>query len=151
MKDPGLLLDFVEDRAVEGEAGHDSFAVEGESDDRLFEIDRTQVDTAAPVDESDGAVDAHLPLVTASKAVESFGCQENDDDGAFLRSGLEADGGGEHGVVFDDFVVNDQATLTMRLSAGQQGNLRPDAVLKALGLDEEGWRQIERAKLIFNI
>ena len=47
--------------------------------------------------------------------------------------------------------TGDQATLTMRLSAGQQGNLRPDAVLKALGLDEGGWRQIERTKLIFNI
>ena len=43
-----------------------------------------------------------------------------------------------------------EATLTMRLSAGQQGNLRPDAVLKALGVDE-GWQQIARTKLIFSI
>ena len=47
-------------------------------------------------------------------------------------------------------VNKNEAILTMRLSAGQQGNLRPDAVLKALGLDD-GWRQIERTKLIFNI
>ncbi len=47
-------------------------------------------------------------------------------------------------------VNKDEASLTMRLSAGQQGNLRPDAVLKALKLDD-GWRQIERTKLIFNI
>ena len=46
--------------------------------------------------------------------------------------------------------TQNEATLTMRLSAGQQGNLRPDAVLKALQLDD-GWRQTERTKLIFNI
>ncbi len=49
-----------------------------------------------------------------------------------------------------DAMNNGEATLTMRLSAGQQGNLRPDAVLKALDLDET-WRQIERVKLIFGI
>jgi radical SAM-linked protein len=38
--------------------------------------------------------------------------------------------------------------LQMRLSAGQQGNLRPEAVLKALGL-EDCWAEIERTRLIF--
>ena len=46
--------------------------------------------------------------------------------------------------------VNDDAVLEMRLSTGQHGNLRPDAVLAAMGLNE-AWYQIERTKLIFNI
>ncbi len=43
-----------------------------------------------------------------------------------------------------------EATLAMRLSAGQQGNLRPDAVLHALGI-RNTWYQAERTKLIFDI
>jgi hypothetical protein len=48
---------------------------------------------------------------------------------------LEAVGGG-------------QAVLWMRLSAGQRGNVRPDAVLSALGLGN-AYAQIERTKLLF--
>jgi radical SAM-linked protein len=40
------------------------------------------------------------------------------------------------------------AQLQMRLSAGQSGNLRPEAVLKALGL-EGCWSEVERTALIF--
>jgi len=40
------------------------------------------------------------------------------------------------------------AVLTMRLAAGSRGNLRPDAVLEALGLGR-AWKQIERTKLHF--
>jgi hypothetical protein len=36
----------------------------------------------------------------------------------------------------------------MRLAAGQQGNLRPEAVLEALGLTGS-WAEIERTRLIF--
>jgi hypothetical protein len=36
----------------------------------------------------------------------------------------------------------------MRLAAGQFGNLRPEDVLKALGL-AENWAEIERKRLIF--
>ncbi len=36
----------------------------------------------------------------------------------------------------------------MRLTAGQYGNLRPETVLKALGL-EDNWAEIERTRLIF--
>lgn len=41
-----------------------------------------------------------------------------------------------------------QAHLHMRLTAGQFGNLRPEAVLKALGL-ADNWAEIERTRLIF--
>lgn len=41
-----------------------------------------------------------------------------------------------------------QVTLFMRLAAGQQGNLRPEAVLEALGLTGS-WAEIERTRLIF--
>lgn len=41
-----------------------------------------------------------------------------------------------------------QAVLSMRLSAGQHGSVRPDAVLTALGL-EGAPTQVERTKLIF--
>jgi radical SAM-linked protein len=40
--------------------------------------------------------------------------------------------------------------LAMRLSTGQQGNLRPDAVMQALNLGDI-WYEVERLKLIFNI
>lgn len=38
--------------------------------------------------------------------------------------------------------------LTMRLAAGSLGNLRPEEILKALGLGEN-WAEIERTRLIF--
>jgi radical SAM-linked protein len=41
-----------------------------------------------------------------------------------------------------------EVELQMRLSAGQSGNLRPEAVLKALGL-EGCWAEVERTALIF--
>jgi radical SAM-linked protein len=44
--------------------------------------------------------------------------------------------------------TNGQAAFFMRLSAGQHGNVRPDAVLAALGL-EDAFSQIERTKLLF--
>lgn len=46
-------------------------------------------------------------------------------------------------------INNDAVTLTMRLSTGQQGNLRPDAVLQALGL-AEAWHQTTRTQLFFS-
>ena len=47
-----------------------------------------------------------------------------------------------------DAVGDGTAKLTMRLAAGQFGNLRPEDVLKALGL-AENWAEIERKRLIF--
>jgi radical SAM-linked protein len=45
--------------------------------------------------------------------------------------------------------VNDgQAVLCMRLSAGQHGNVRPDAVTTALGLESD-FSQVERTRLLF--
>jgi radical SAM-linked protein len=41
-----------------------------------------------------------------------------------------------------------QAVLTMRLSAGQRGNVRPDAVLAALGL-VDAYAVVERTQLAF--
>ena len=41
-----------------------------------------------------------------------------------------------------------EATLRMRLTAGQFGNLRPEELLKALGLGDN-WAEIERTRLIF--
>ncbi len=45
-------------------------------------------------------------------------------------------------------IVDDEAYLYMRLTAGQFGNLRPEAVLKALDL-ADNWAEIERTGLIF--
>ena len=45
-------------------------------------------------------------------------------------------------------VVDGDARLQMRLACGQHGNLRPEAVLKALDLGDN-WAEIERTKLIF--
>jgi radical SAM-linked protein len=45
-------------------------------------------------------------------------------------------------------VSEGQAVLWMRLSAGQRGNARPDAVLEALGL-AGGYALVERTKLLF--
>ncbi|HXV44056.1 MAG TPA: TIGR03936 family radical SAM-associated protein [Anaerolineae bacterium] len=42
-----------------------------------------------------------------------------------------------------------EACLHMRLTAGQFGNLRPEEVLKALGLGDN-WAEIERTRLIFD-
>jgi len=47
-------------------------------------------------------------------------------------------------------VNNGDAVLIMRLSAGQQGNLRPEAVLQALALGDI-WFEVERTNLIFDI
>ncbi len=47
-----------------------------------------------------------------------------------------------------DSAADGEAHLQMRLTAGQFGNLRPEAVLKALGLDNN-WTEIERTRLIF--
>jgi radical SAM-linked protein len=41
-----------------------------------------------------------------------------------------------------------QAVFFMRLSAGQHGNVRPDAILAALGL-EDAFAQVERTRLLF--
>jgi radical SAM-linked protein len=46
-------------------------------------------------------------------------------------------------------VSQGQAELHMTLTAGQFGNLRPEAVLKALDLADQ-WASIERTKLIFD-
>ena len=42
-----------------------------------------------------------------------------------------------------------EACLHMRLTAGQFGNLRPEEVLKALGLGDS-WAEIDRTRLIFD-
>ncbi|HXW01451.1 MAG TPA: TIGR03936 family radical SAM-associated protein [Anaerolineae bacterium] len=42
-----------------------------------------------------------------------------------------------------------EAYLHMRLTAGQFGNLRPEEVLKALGLGDS-WAEIDRTRLIFD-
>jgi radical SAM-linked protein len=47
-----------------------------------------------------------------------------------------------------DSVVHGDALLHMRVAAGQHGNLRPESVLKALGLEEQ-WAEIDRTRLIF--
>jgi radical SAM-linked protein len=45
-------------------------------------------------------------------------------------------------------VANSEVHLHMRLATGQFGNLRPETVLKALGLIDS-WAEIERTDLIF--
>jgi radical SAM-linked protein len=45
---------------------------------------------------------------------------------------------------------NGQAVFYMRLSAGQHGNVRPIAVLAALGL-EDAFSQVERTQLLFEL
>ena len=44
---------------------------------------------------------------------------------------------------------NGDAILIMRVSAGQHGNLRPEAVLEALGFGDV-WYEVERRRLIFD-
>jgi radical SAM-linked protein len=44
---------------------------------------------------------------------------------------------------------NGDAVLIMRVSAGQHGNLRPDAVLATLDFGDV-WYEVERSKLIFD-
>lgn len=46
-------------------------------------------------------------------------------------------------------VTPGEVQLQMRLAAGQSGNLRPEDVLKALGLEQD-WAEIERTRLIFD-
>ncbi len=43
-----------------------------------------------------------------------------------------------------------EAFLTMRLAAGQYGNLRPEEVLKALGMGDN-WAEVDRTRLIFEL
>jgi len=45
-------------------------------------------------------------------------------------------------------LVNGDAVLCMRITAGQHGNLRPEQVLTALGLGDN-WADFERTRLIF--
>ena len=45
-------------------------------------------------------------------------------------------------------IGDSQAVLSMRLSAGQHGNVRPDAVIATLGL-ENAFTQVERTRLLF--
>ena len=45
-------------------------------------------------------------------------------------------------------LADGDARLHMRLACGQHGNLRPEAVLKALGLGDN-WAEIERTRLYF--
>lgn len=45
-------------------------------------------------------------------------------------------------------ISDGQAVLYMQLSAGQHGNVRPDAVIAALGL-ENAFAQVERTRLLF--
>ncbi len=45
-------------------------------------------------------------------------------------------------------ISDGQAVLCMQLSAGQHGNVRPDAVIAALGL-ENAFAQVERTRLLF--
>lgn len=54
-----------------------------------------------------------------------------------------------HDVELESYADGD-AVFKMQVSAGQHGNLRPEAVLKALAFDDDGWHEIERIKLIFD-
>lgn len=47
-------------------------------------------------------------------------------------------------------VAEGEACLRMRLTAGQFGNLRPEEVLKALGLGDN-WAEVDRLRLIFEM
>ena len=47
-------------------------------------------------------------------------------------------------------LVDGDALIHMRLTAGQQGNLRPEQVIEALDLADK-WYSIERTKLIFAV
>ncbi len=52
-----------------------------------------------------------------------------------------------HGLRLES-VADGDAVLWLRVTAGQYGNLRPEEVLKALGL-ADCWAEIERTRLIF--
>jgi len=97
---------------------------------------RVVVETSLPADE----LAARVADLLAADRLEQQRVRKQQMETFDLRP-LVAD-------VQSEAVGGGQAVLWMRLSAGQRGNVRPDAVLSALGLGN-AYAQIERTKLLF--
>jgi radical SAM-linked protein len=97
---------------------------------------RVLVETELPQAELAQRIEA---LLSADKLIQSRRRQKKEEE-IDLRAWL-------YDLKLETMAEN-EAHLWMRLAAGQWGNLRPEAVLKALGL-AECWAEIERTCLIF--
>ncbi len=97
---------------------------------------RVVVETALPADELAGRIAALL----AADRLEQQRVRKQHVETFDLRPLV--------GDVRLETVADGLTTFWMRLSAGNQGNVRPEAVLAALGLGE-AFAQVERTKLLF--
>lgn len=96
------------------------------------------VETTLPV----AKLQARLEALLSAETVIQTRVRRQKEEAVDLRPllyGLSLGGQNEEGV-----------TLLMDLCTGPAGNLRPETVLQALGLDN-AWSQINRTKLIFDI
>lgn len=96
------------------------------------------VETDLPVAELQARIEA---LLGAETAIQTRVRRQKEEvfDLRPLLHGLTISGQNENGVI-----------LLMDLHTGQAGNLRPETVLQALGLNND-WNEINRTKLIFDI
>ncbi len=97
---------------------------------------RVLVETNLPATELQQRVDDLLSAATVLETRRRRGKEEQFD----LRPLL-------YDLQLDSMEQGD-ALLRMRVAAGQHGNLRPESVLKALGLAEQ-WAEFDRTRLIF--
>ena len=97
---------------------------------------RVAVETDAP----DTELSRHIDNLLAAEKVIQTRRRRQKEEAFDLRPWL-------HQLQLDS-AAGGEARLRMRVTAGQFGNLRPEAVLKALGLDDN-WVEIERTRLIF--
>lgn len=97
---------------------------------------RVTVETELPAAELAARVESLLAAETVTQTRRRMKQDEEFDLRTWLHElTLEAVGGGD-------------AVFLMRVTAGQHGNLRPEEVLKALGL-ADCWAAIDRTRLIF--
>lgn len=99
---------------------------------------RVTIETELSADELTGRIEA---LLATDKIVQTRQRKKRAEE-IDLRPWL-------HDLRFES-VANGEACLRLRLTAGQFGNLRPEAVLKALGL-ADNWAEVERTRLIFEM
>lgn len=106
------------------------------------DLKRAEYEIIVETDVTEVELEARIETLLAQKEVRQSRIRRKKEEVFNLRPLL-------HNLSLAQY-ANGEATLTMCVSTGQQGNLRPDAVLKALDLDKN-WYQDKRTKLIFNI
>jgi radical SAM-linked protein len=98
---------------------------------------RVRVETDLPVE----ALTQRIETLLAADKIAQTRQRKKQIEAIDLRPWL-------HELVLESF-GGGEASLRIRLTAGQFGNLRPEEVLKALGLGDN-WAEIERTRLIFD-